>query len=142
MYRKSGNSKHKASFLEGKQNKTVFHCSHFSNALYTCPALLSCLCSPSGHEGWTLAGWGQGFFWVRLEDKRWRRREAPGGCRLGAGHCYYCNVGHKFIAMRAGVPRDQGCCLNRLLLRTRVPLSAPYSHPQPIWPGIQKLWMF
>ena len=55
------------------------------------PALLycTCLCSPSGHEGWTLAGWGQGFFWVRLEDKRWRRREAPGGCHLGAGHCYY-----------------------------------------------------
>ena len=36
------------------------------------PALLycTCLCSPSGNEGWTLAGWGQRFFWVRLEDKR------------------------------------------------------------------------
>ena len=49
----------------------------------------TCLCSPSGCEGWTLSAWGQGFFWVRLEDKRWRRREAPGGCHLRAGHCYY-----------------------------------------------------
>lgn len=68
----------------------------------------------------------------------WRISGGDGEKRLeavisGQGIVITGSVGHKFIAIRAGVPRDQGCCLNPLLLRTRVPLSAPYSHPQPIW---------
>ena len=47
----------------------------------------------------------------------WRIRGEDGEKHLeavisGQGIVITGNVGHKFIAIRAGVPRDQGCCLN------------------------------